>query len=493
MLILLLAGTATALATGLGAVPVFLLGDRAEALRPVLWGLAAGVMAVASVVGLLLPALDEGSPGEVAAGVAAGVLFLVVSRALVQRSKMAHDPHRGAGMRASVLVFGVLFVHSLPEGFAIGTAYASDTEGLALFVILAIGLQNIPEGTSVAIPMAEAAGPQPPASSGPRLLTSAPQPVGAVLAFLLVEEMRGAAAVSFAFAAGAMLALVVLRARARRPRRREMARRRGGVRRRLRRDARDQRGAQRLRSTSVVRVTDQSQISKPRVVIAGGGIAGIEALLALRDLAADRVEVTLVAAEPEFVYKPLIVEEPFGPQPAERHELAPAVTELGGRFVLGVAKSVRSDAGTIAITEGGEGQLTSELEYDLLVMCIGGHARAAYKNAATFRFRSIDDPLEVDDLLARAQDHDSKTLAFVVPPGVTWTLPLYELALLTRRRAEEGGMADTRITLITPEEEPLVLFGRPGERCRRRVSSGGAGSSSTAPPPSARRRTVRWC
>ena len=208
-------------------------------------------------------------------------------------------------------------------------------------------------------------------------------------------------------------------------------------------------------------MTDQSQISKPRVVIAGGGIAGIEALLALRDLAADRVEVTLVAAEPEFVYKPLMVEEPFGPQPAERHELAPAVTELGGRFVLGVAKSVRSDAGTIAITEGGEGQLTSELEYDLLVMCIGGHARAAYKNAATFRFRSIDDPLEVGDLLARAQDHDSKTLAFVVPPGVTWTLPLYELALLTRRRAEEGGMADTRITLITPEEEPLVLFGRP--------------------------------
>jgi ZIP family zinc transporter len=58
--------------------------------------------------------------------------------------------------RTSVLVFLVLFAHSLPEGFAIGTAYASDTGGLSLFVILAIAIQNIPEGTSVAIPMAAA-------------------------------------------------------------------------------------------------------------------------------------------------------------------------------------------------------------------------------------------------------------------------------------------------------------------------------------------------
>jgi ZIP family zinc transporter len=50
----------------------------------------------------------------------------------------------------------VLFVHSLPEGFAVGTAFASDRSGLSLFVILAIAIQNVPEGTSVAIPMAEA-------------------------------------------------------------------------------------------------------------------------------------------------------------------------------------------------------------------------------------------------------------------------------------------------------------------------------------------------
>jgi zinc transporter, ZIP family len=111
-------------------------------------------------------------------------------------------------VRASVLVFVVLLVHSLPEGFAIGTAYASDTEGLALFVILAIAIQNIPEGTSVAIPM-EAAGASRSRQFWAAVATSAPQPVGAVLAYLLVEEIEALLRFSFAFAAGAMLALVV--------------------------------------------------------------------------------------------------------------------------------------------------------------------------------------------------------------------------------------------------------------------------------------------
>jgi zinc transporter, ZIP family len=110
-------------------------------------------------------------------------------------------------VRLSALVFGVLLVHSLPEGLAIGTAYASDLAGLSLFVILAIGLQNVPEGTSVAIPMAEA-GFDRSSQFWAAVLTSAPQPVGAVLAFLVVDHVRGLLPASFAFAAGAMLTLV---------------------------------------------------------------------------------------------------------------------------------------------------------------------------------------------------------------------------------------------------------------------------------------------
>ena len=136
---LLLAATGTALATGLGAVPVFLLGSRARALTPFLLGFAAGVMAVAAVAGLLIPASEEGSALEVLAGFAVGVGFLVVVR------RRFHPDHgfmgrTGPGTRTSALVFLVLFVHSLPEGLAIGTAFASDRAGLSLFVILAIAI-----------------------------------------------------------------------------------------------------------------------------------------------------------------------------------------------------------------------------------------------------------------------------------------------------------------------------------------------------------------
>ena len=206
--VLVLAAGATTLATGLGAIPVFLLGGRAEALTPFLLGFAAGVMGVAAVAGLLIPASEEASVAEVLPGLAAGVAFL-----LVARWRFSPDAgfmgRTGTGARTSALVFLVLFVHSLPEGLAIGTAFASDRAGLSLFVILAIAIQNVPEGTSVAIPMAEAG------FGRARLFwaavaTSAPQPFGAVVAYLAVEEVSGLLPFSFSFAAGAMLALIVV-------------------------------------------------------------------------------------------------------------------------------------------------------------------------------------------------------------------------------------------------------------------------------------------
>jgi zinc transporter, ZIP family len=209
LLLLAVAGAGTALATGLGAVPVFALGVRADALRPLLWGLAAGVMSVASVVGLLEPALDEGSAAAVAAGLVAGVVFLLGGRRALARRDVHVGPLRGAGVRRSLLVFGVLLVHSLPEGLAIGAAFASEREGLGVFVLLAIALQNVPEGTASAIPMREA-GFTPGQQFWAAVATSAPQPVGAVAAYLLVEEIESLLPVSFAFAAGAMLALVLL-------------------------------------------------------------------------------------------------------------------------------------------------------------------------------------------------------------------------------------------------------------------------------------------
>lgn len=208
VVVVTLVGALTALATGLGAVPVFLLGDRVEALRPLLWGITIGLMGVAAVVGLLLPALDEDEPGAVIAGLAVGIAFLIVVRRWLGTHEPSPSQLRSTGARRSLLVFLILFVHSLPEGFAIGTAWASDREGLGLFVLLAIALQNIPEGTSVAIPMA-AAGFRGRDQFWAAVGTSVPQPIGAVVAFLLVDQITALLPFSFAFAAGAMLALVV--------------------------------------------------------------------------------------------------------------------------------------------------------------------------------------------------------------------------------------------------------------------------------------------
>jgi ZIP family zinc transporter len=207
-IIVLLAASATALATGLGAVPVFFLGDRAAQLTPPLLGFAAGVMGVASISGLLVPAAEEGSVLSVLGGVAAGVLLVAVARRRL-KPQTTFMGRSGPGSRTSALVFLVLFVHSFPEGLAVGTALASDRSGLGLFVILAIAIQNIPEGTSVAIPMA-VAGFGRARQFWAAVGTSAPQPPAALLAFLLVEQVQGLLPFSFAFAAGAMLTLVAV-------------------------------------------------------------------------------------------------------------------------------------------------------------------------------------------------------------------------------------------------------------------------------------------
>ena len=210
LLTLFLIGAATALATGLGAIPVFVLGERAAVLRPALTGLAAGLMAVASVLGLLVPALQDGALATVAAALVAGVLFLAATRwGLAHRERAGGSPRHGGLERRSALVVLVLFVHSIPEGMAIGTAYASSRHGLGLFVILAIALQNIPEGTATAIPL-QASGASWARQFAFAVWTSAPQPFGAVAAFLLVDAATGLLPASFAFAAGAMLALVAV-------------------------------------------------------------------------------------------------------------------------------------------------------------------------------------------------------------------------------------------------------------------------------------------
>ena len=187
-----------------------------------------------------------------------------------------------------------------------------------------------------------------------------------------------------------------------------------------------------------------------KVLIAGGGVAGIEALLALRDLAGDRVEVTLAAPTPEFVYKPMTVEAPFSSEPAIRLDLAGLVSEAGGTFVQKGLRHIDADRHTADLDDG------TTLDFDVAIVCVGAKPRVAFGHAATLR--TSGEPIDIDGLLRQAAEHESGRIAFVVPPTGSWPLPVYELALMSERRARELSV-EVRITIVTPEPEPLGVFG----------------------------------
>jgi len=187
------------------------------------------------------------------------------------------------------------------------------------------------------------------------------------------------------------------------------------------------------------------------VVVAGGGVAGLEAVMALRDLAGNRVRVTLLEPGANFVYRPLSVGEPFALGPAQATSLTQFARDFDCDLVHDTVTEVFPELHTLALQSG------EELTYDKLVVTLGARREAAFAHATTFRGQE-----DVEALHGLVQDIEEgyvRSVAFLVPAGVSWSLPLYELALMTARRAYEMCVA-VDLTLITPEERVLPLFGR---------------------------------
>lgn len=197
--------------------------------------------------------------------------------------------------------------------------------------------------------------------------------------------------------------------------------------------------------------TDQTGSRRERVVILGGGVAGLEATMALRDLAGDRVEVTIVAPEPDFVFKPMVVDEPFSLKPAEHRDLSALAEEFGSSFVLGAIRTVHPQSNRVELVDG------KWLDYEHLIVAVGARALPALKGATTFWAGHSD--LAIDELLERAARDRSESIALVVPIGCSWPLPLYELAMGTRTRAVELGLSKLTVRIYSPEPEPLSVFG----------------------------------
>jgi sulfide:quinone oxidoreductase len=191
--------------------------------------------------------------------------------------------------------------------------------------------------------------------------------------------------------------------------------------------------------------------SPPHILIAGGGVAALEALIALRELAGDRPRVTLLAPEPDFLYRPMAVAEPFCLGHVDRHSLAAIAREFGATVFRDSLASVDPDA-RIVTTGSGE-----SVSYDTLLIAVGARQEPVYRHAITFGAEGAPEALA--GLLSDLELGYTKRLAFVVPSTVAWSLPLYELAVMTARDAWSAGIDGLELFFVTPEDRPLAAFG----------------------------------
>jgi sulfide:quinone oxidoreductase len=187
-----------------------------------------------------------------------------------------------------------------------------------------------------------------------------------------------------------------------------------------------------------------------RVLIVGGGVAAIETVLALRELAAGLVSVTVLAPNAELVYRPMSVREPFSFRAAASYPLAPMLDTAGAELVADELVWV-DDGRRLVDTAGGR-----ELAYDALVLALGAKPYARYEHAVTIDDSRMDELLH--GLIQDVEGGYVESLAFVAPPRMAWPLPLYELALMTAGRAYEQGV-ELQTTILTSEDRPLEIFG----------------------------------
>lgn len=197
---------------------------------------------------------------------------------------------------------------------------------------------------------------------------------------------------------------------------------------------------------------DRTRSHRPLVLIAGGGVGAVEAALALRDLAGDRVEVRLCSPRADFVYRPFAVGAPYGAAEILRYDLASLAPLIGASFHLAGVFSVDPEAKRVVARDG------EQVSYDHLVVASGARMLWAVPGAVTFW--GVADEGSFGSVVRRLRSGTLRDVVFTMPGGRSWGLPLYELALLASAVLEKSGIEDARLTVVTPEDAPLELFGR---------------------------------
>jgi sulfide:quinone oxidoreductase len=201
------------------------------------------------------------------------------------------------------------------------------------------------------------------------------------------------------------------------------------------------------------RVARRRGRARPRVVIAGGGVAGLETLLALRALVGDRVDITLVTPELRFVNRSMTVTRPFGPPGAHGVRMQDVIAQYGARWHRGSVDRVEHERRVVVMHAG------DELAYDVLVLALGARPGRESHGPEVLTFHDGRYGAGYRHLLAELREGRIGKLAFIRPAGATWPLPLYDLTLMTAADCAAHDRPEIELSLITPEAEPLAIFG----------------------------------
>lgn len=189
-----------------------------------------------------------------------------------------------------------------------------------------------------------------------------------------------------------------------------------------------------------------------RVLIAGAGVAAFEATLALRALAEDRVDIELLAPDDDFVYRPMSVAEPFGKGEMRQFPVSRLATLAGARLTPGTLAGADLARRVVKTADG------RDLPWDVLLLAVGARGREGVPGGLTFR--GPDDRQELSELLEDAATGRAGSITFALPTLAAWPLPLYELALMAKAELEDRGATHVTIEVVTPESQPLGIFGR---------------------------------
>lgn len=189
-----------------------------------------------------------------------------------------------------------------------------------------------------------------------------------------------------------------------------------------------------------------------KVLIVGGGVGALEAALALRDMTGEQTQVEICAGRSDFVYRPFAVGEPYGASRVLRYDLERLADRAGAGFRLANVGWVDT-AQRCAHTHDGD-----EIPYDYLIVSCGARLLWSVPGATTFW--GVADEGEMRGVVSRLREGQLRRAVFTMPGGHGWALPAYELALLAATELKRAGITGTQLTIVTPEDGPLQIFGR---------------------------------